>query len=128
MTRVLVTGAGGFVGRSLIRTLAEAGMNVRAAARRPEAIGTRSGIEPAALPDLATAVDWNSLLSGMDAVIHLAGIGACRQRYSGGHIRPRQPRRDGRPCACGGRERDQAFHFHVVDPGAKRPRGPAAAQ
>jgi UDP-glucose 4-epimerase len=47
---------------------------VRAEAPKPEAIGTWSSIEPAALPDLATTVDWNPLLSGMDAVIHLAGI------------------------------------------------------
>jgi len=74
MTRVLVTGAGGFVGRSLIRTLAEAGMNVRAAARKPKVIRARTNIDPFPLPDLATAFDWNPLLSGVDAVIHLAGI------------------------------------------------------
>lgn len=74
MTRVLVTGASGFVGLSLCRALAESGMTVRAAARRPQAIAARSGIEPVALPDLAMPVEWQSLLAGMDAVIHLAGI------------------------------------------------------
>lgn len=74
MTRVLVTGASGFVGASLTRALAQAGMTVRAAARAPRTIPALSGVEPVALPDLAMPVDWTPLLSGMDAVIHLAGI------------------------------------------------------
>jgi nucleoside-diphosphate-sugar epimerase len=74
MTRLLVTGANGFVGLSLVHALANAGMTVRAAAREPRAIAARPNIEPTTLPDLAMAVDWNSLLTGMDAVIHLAGI------------------------------------------------------
>lgn len=74
MTSVLVTGASGFVGASLSRALAQSGIIVWAAARRPEAVPAQTNINPIALPDLAAPVPWNSLIAGMDAVIHLAGV------------------------------------------------------
>jgi nucleoside-diphosphate-sugar epimerase len=72
-TRVLVTGADGFVGRHLVPYLAAQGYQVIAASRtiswsdNPE-------ILPARLPDLARPFDWQSLLQQCDVVIHLAGI------------------------------------------------------
>ncbi len=72
--RVLITGASGFIGRSLVKSLAKQGWQVRAAARDPSAIAPASGIEPAAMPDLAQPVDWTELLDGMSHVVHLAGI------------------------------------------------------
>lgn len=81
MTRVLVTGASGFVGLSLTRALAQSGNVVWAAAREPQAVLVRTNINPIALPDLARPAQWNSLLAGMDAVIHLAGIA-----HAGGDI------------------------------------------
>jgi nucleoside-diphosphate-sugar epimerase len=81
MTRVLVTGASGFVGVSLCRALAQSGFVVWAAARKPEAVPVQTNINPVALPDLAAPAQWNSLIAGMDAVIHLAGIA-----HAGGHI------------------------------------------
>jgi nucleoside-diphosphate-sugar epimerase len=74
MTRVLVTGASGFVGRSLTRALAQSGHVVWGAAREPQAVPEQTNINPIALPDLANPAPWNSLLAGMDVVIHLAGI------------------------------------------------------
>jgi nucleoside-diphosphate-sugar epimerase len=74
MTRVLVTGASGFVGVSLCRALAQSGFIVWAAARKPETVPAQTNINPVALPDLAASAPWNSLVAGMDAVIHLAGI------------------------------------------------------
>jgi len=69
--RVLVTGAGGFIGRALCARFARAGVDhvaaVRAIARedagRPEYI---------ALGDFAAA-DWHEVLGGVDSVVHLAG-------------------------------------------------------
>ncbi|MBZ0139626.1 MAG: NAD-dependent epimerase/dehydratase family protein [Pseudorhodoplanes sp.] len=72
--RVLVTGASGFVGQPLVRALAKAGFNVRAAARGAWRPPQDERIETVALPDLDGAVDWQPLLAGMDAVAHLAGI------------------------------------------------------
>lgn len=56
---VLVTGAGGFVGGSLLPVLQEAGWVVRTAGRRD-------------VGDLGPDTDWRPLLAGADAVVHLA--------------------------------------------------------
>jgi nucleoside-diphosphate-sugar epimerase len=74
MTRVLVTGASGFIGRPLCEALANAGFVVRAAMRDRRAAGLPRDIEIVRLPDLAGPVDWAPLLAGIDAVVHLAAI------------------------------------------------------
>lgn len=74
MTRVLVTGASGFIGRPLTAALADAGYRVRAAVRDRRALSFPSGIEITLQPDLSAPVDWSPLVAGMDAIVHLAGI------------------------------------------------------
>jgi UDP-glucose 4-epimerase len=72
--RVLVTGASGFIGRPLVAALDGAGYAVRAAVRDGRGQGFPSGVEVAAVPDIAAPVDWPALVGGADAVVHLAGI------------------------------------------------------
>jgi UDP-glucose 4-epimerase len=72
--KVLVTGATGFIGAPLTEALAGAGYQVRAAVRDRRRRTFPAGVEIAMLPDLAGAVDWAPLATGMDAVVHLAGI------------------------------------------------------
>jgi UDP-glucose 4-epimerase len=74
VTRVLVTGASGFIGRPLTEALAAAGHTVRAAVRDRRAQKFPASVEIAMLSDLAGAIDWPPLVAGMDTVVHLAGI------------------------------------------------------
>ena len=71
---VLVTGASGFIGKFVVPALAKQGWQVRAAARDPNSILAKPGIEIVAMPDLKDAVDWAPLLDGVSHVLHLAGI------------------------------------------------------
>jgi UDP-glucose 4-epimerase len=69
---VLVTGSDGFIGRHLVPHLAAEGHRVIAASRSVVTDGPN--ITPARLPDLSEPFDWEPLLGGCDAVVHLAGI------------------------------------------------------
>jgi nucleoside-diphosphate-sugar epimerase len=72
VSRVLVTGASGFIGRTLVPALVAAGYEVRAASRRPPVFAPP--VEAAAHGDLGPDADWAPLLAGVDFVAHLAGV------------------------------------------------------
>jgi nucleoside-diphosphate-sugar epimerase len=73
VTRILVTGASGFVGRALVTELANVGHSVRAAMRQPADVFPRP-VEVIAVSDLTRPVEWRALLKNVETVVHLAGI------------------------------------------------------
>ena len=69
--RVLVTGAGGFIGRALCARFAAADIEYAGAVRAPGP-GDTDRANIVALGDFAAA-DWTAALRGIDTVVHLAG-------------------------------------------------------
>ena len=68
---VLVTGATGFVGRTLCGTLTRSGHVVRAAVRADRVV-RGAAAETVSVGEIGAATDWRSALRGIDCVIHLA--------------------------------------------------------
>jgi len=66
---IVVTGAGGFIGRALVERLASRGTRVLAVLRQPAAL---AGGEPRVIGDVTAATDWAPLFAGASAVVHLA--------------------------------------------------------
>lgn len=72
MTKVLVTGATGFLGEHLCRVLVERGHTVRGLARTRSAILADLGVEHIR-GDVLTGPELDRALEGVEAVCHLAG-------------------------------------------------------
>ncbi len=68
---VLVTGASGFIGQALVLRLAAEGHEVRALARRPDAVAAQPRVHPFA-GDMVDPASLDRATEGMDAVVHLA--------------------------------------------------------
>lgn len=70
--RVLVTGAGGFVGPHVVAALRAAAYRVRVTQRSPAPAPV--GVEAVLTGDLASPVDWSRALQDVRHVVHLAGL------------------------------------------------------
>ena len=84
--RVLVTGASGFVGRSLIRILTEHGYVVRATSRHSipvSEVRNNSKIDWVKYDLCDEYIDYTKLLEGVEFVIHLAGLAHVTGQHKG---------------------------------------------
>ncbi len=80
MSRLLVTGASGFVGRQLCPDLLARGHEVRAALRRVSS--DNLGSDQVAVGEIDGNTDWGSALKEVEAVVHLAGRAHVMQESS----------------------------------------------
>src|SRR5580692_1482994 len=71
MSKILVTGAGGFVGRRLCVELVKRGSEVRGTVRDARRTGVSAG-ETNEIGSIDGDTDWKTPLIGVDAVVHLA--------------------------------------------------------
>lgn len=82
--RILITGASGFIGRALVRELADRGYEVVGLTRRAGAdpAGLRPGTVAWARWDGRTAAGWAALADGALAVVNLAGDSLAEGRWT----------------------------------------------
>lgn len=69
---IALTGATGFIGRHLLKSLSARGYRVRVLLRRP--VEVPEGASGAVVGDLARPINMAAALSGVDAVVHSAGL------------------------------------------------------
>jgi nucleoside-diphosphate-sugar epimerase len=72
LDKILVTGANGFVGRQLCRTLRQEGFSVKAAIRQNLAAPAED-VHYVPVGDIGPDTDWTEALQGVGLVVHLAG-------------------------------------------------------
>ena len=80
ISRCLVTGASGFVGRALCKVLGAEGRTVRSALRVPMEQFPYPSI---AVGDIGPETDWSAAVAGCDAVVHLAAHVHVMRRQAG---------------------------------------------
>jgi UDP-glucose 4-epimerase len=95
MTRVLVTGASGFVGHTLCQTLSEAGWTVRAALRRTTSVAAP---EQTLVGEITGRTQWAQALAGTDCVVHLAAQAHILQRSRQARARYHETNAEGTRC------------------------------
>ena len=72
MSKVIVTGAGGFVGRALCENLISSGYEVVGTSRSTVNELDAAGIKTITTGDISADLDWRPVLGGAESVVHLA--------------------------------------------------------
>ena len=80
--RILITGAGGFIGRRAVQYMAQnTGLKVKAMPGRtgPETFNEKKGIESVPCREIHADTVWDDALAGADVVLHLAARAHVRE-------------------------------------------------
>jgi nucleoside-diphosphate-sugar epimerase len=73
MKNILVTGANGFIGQALVRSLLNLGeYAVRATVRSENTLGSHKNLRVFNTGDLTTSTDWRPIVNQVDTIIHCA--------------------------------------------------------
>ena len=73
MKKILITGASGFIGRSLCKTLFTSGRFFRGAVRSIDSISIDTRSNYISIGDISTNTNWKNALANIDCIIHCAG-------------------------------------------------------
>jgi len=73
MTKVLITGVNGFVGKTLSDELVIKGFNVNGTVRSVMSVDFPGAVTKFVIKDIDSKTDWQNALESVDVVIHLAG-------------------------------------------------------
>lgn len=73
MKKICVTGANGFIGQSICKTLVESNKSVRGFVRNLNPSLNSNNIEYVPVGDMSLKINWKDFLGGMDCIIHCAG-------------------------------------------------------
>jgi nucleoside-diphosphate-sugar epimerase len=72
MSRILITGATGFIGTPLVNTLRTQGHILSGTTRKTGVVSGPNGIPLHKIPEISINTDWSNIISGAEVVIHLA--------------------------------------------------------
>lgn len=98
-TKVLVTGATGFIGSSLVMRLAADSRWRVVASVRSQTLSPARGVEMFPVGDIGPDTDWSGALSDVDVVVHAAAVAHVRNIGEGEHLaRLRMTNVDGALC------------------------------
>lgn len=73
MSKILITGASGFIGETLCKTLSKSNRYVRGAVRSLKLYSSNIDVEYVSVGDINIKTDWKDFLVDIDCVIHCAG-------------------------------------------------------
>lgn len=72
MNKILVTGASGFIGSNLCKTLSEYGISARGSVRNLNLISANTNIEYVSIGNINLNTNWKNILIDVDCIIHCA--------------------------------------------------------